>query len=183
MATDIHPVLAVLYQNIVKNSPVLPAGSGSIEVRELDWTVPPKEWTWTDDKVIASHTSPHSIVNVPILGPPFELIVTSDTIYSMELIQPLFRTLHGLCVASLRSSPHRRLPVIYVCVERRESTLIDNALAEAKSMWAFKTVRISQDRILKATKKGGIVWNDEDWGGVEIWKMMLDKKRIADLTV
>ncbi|KZP24794.1 hypothetical protein FIBSPDRAFT_734942 [Athelia psychrophila] len=181
LATDIDPVLAVLHQNIAQNSAVLPAGSGSIETRELDWTVPPEKWTWLDDKAIASHTDPRPTVTAPILVPPFELIVTSDTIYSIELIRPLFRTLHGLCVVSSRSSPHRRSPAVYVCIERRESALIDSALSEAKSVWGFNVVRISHDRIVKAMKKGGVEWNDDDWGGVEIWKMVLDKKTVAGL--
>ncbi|KAF7969025.1 hypothetical protein HWV62_28640 [Athelia sp. TMB] len=176
IATDVHPVLAVLDRNILQNSAALPAGSGLIETRELDWTVPPEKWTWGNDRAIASHASPPPASVSLSTSPPFELIVTSDTIYSIDLIRPLFRTLHGLCMLSLEANPHRRSPVIYVCIERRESDLIDRALAEAKTIWGFGAVQICQDRILKAMEKGGIEWNDDDWGGVEIWKLVFNKK-------
>lgn len=180
LATDIPNVIStVLSQNIKRNAAVLPADSGSIEIRELDWTVPPAKWSWDNDTFIASCSTeaasdlkPSSFrldSIIQTIGPPFDLIVSSDTIYSPELVQPLLRTLYALCGAS--SAP--RCPPIYLCIERRDPALIDRTLAEAKSIWGFNVVRIPRRKVAKAMDKGGVKWDPEDWAGVEIWKFTL----------
>ncbi|KAG8732900.1 hypothetical protein FRC11_010211 [Ceratobasidium sp. 423] len=55
LATDAHPsVLSLLTQNIQRNSQNLP---GSVQVRKLDWCVPPEQWDWSDPTSI---TGPHA---------------------------------------------------------------------------------------------------------------------------
>jgi hypothetical protein len=185
LATDLPNVITtVLSQNIGGNVAALPVDSGSIEIRELDWTVPPENWTWNDDTTIASTcersqaasdcTLPLSQVNSGSQGPPFDLIVTSDTIYSPELVLPLLRSLHALCQMSRKSSASNiRSPPVYLCLERRDPALIDRTLAEAKNVWGFTAVRILHRKIAKAMDKGGVKWPREDWEGIEIWKLTL----------
>lgn len=182
LATDVPNVITtVLSQNIAQNAAVLPAGSGCIEIRELDWTVTPEKWSWDNDRVIASASCENSPgasnlqfaslqaeCSLQRTGPPFDLIVTSDTVYSPELAQPLLRTLHTLC--SLSRTPHTRCPPIYLCIERRDPALIDRTLAEAKDVWGFTVVRIPHRKVVKAMDKGGVKW-DEEWEGIEIWKL------------
>ncbi|KAJ1310395.1 hypothetical protein OPQ81_007133 [Rhizoctonia solani] len=77
-ATDAHPsVLSLLTQNIQRNSQTL---RGSVQIRELDWCVPPEQWDWSDPKSI---TSPHAYSgSAPVA---FDLIVTADTLYTPHL--------------------------------------------------------------------------------------------------
>lgn len=190
LATDTPNVIAtVLSRNVLQNVAALPPDSGSIETRELDWTVKPEKWTWDDDKVIASaaredsqaptnsdlKSSLHQVdSSLQFPGPPFDLIVTSDTVYSPELARPLLRTIHALCDASRqRSAAHTRCPPVYLCIERRDPGLIDRTLAEAASVWGFSVVRIPHKKVAKAMEKGGVNWDGEDWEGIEIWKLTL----------
>jgi len=117
-------------------------------------------------------------------GPPFDLIVTSDTIYSPELVQPLLRTLHALCYASKAAlPPPARSPPVYLCIERRDPYLIDSTLSEARSIWGFTVTRIPHKRISKAMEKGGVKWDKEDWEGIKIWKMTLNKEKCTPIAL
>ncbi|QRW26975.1 methyltransferase domain protein [Rhizoctonia solani] len=94
LATDGHPsVLALLTQNIQRNAQNLP---GSVQVRELDWCVPPERWDWSDPSSI---TSPRAYIGDPelrVAPPVFDLIVTADTLYVPHLTPHLLRTLDHL---------------------------------------------------------------------------------------
>ncbi|EIW60008.1 uncharacterized protein TRAVEDRAFT_118360 [Trametes versicolor FP-101664 SS1] len=174
IATDLHDVVSsVLADNISSNLSRLPVDSGTVQVRILDWTVPPDRWLWDDPQTIASSEAekPQSAVpQAPVLGPPFDLILTSDTIYSPDLVTPLLRALHGLCLAS--ASELRTTPV-YLCLERRDPALVDHALSEARDSWNFKVERIPHKKLAKALEKSGAHWEKGDWEGVEIWKLAL----------
>jgi protein N-lysine methyltransferase METTL21D len=175
LATDIPEVIStVLRQNITQNSPMLPPTSGRIEIRELDWTVAPDSWTWDNDKIIASATESDSDTlryhSKELLRPPFDLIISSDTLYAPHLTRPLLRTLHALSMLSTQSPP------IYICFERRDPLLVDGALAEAKAEWGFNVERISHRKLVKAMEKIGVKWAKEDWDGVEIWKFVLKRE-------
>ena len=177
IATDLKDAIStVLASNISRNRPQLPSSSGAIEVRVLDWTVPHDQWVWDDSTRIASlhGEKPSSTAQQnPILVPPFDLIVSSDTLYSADLVTPLLRTLHELCKVSIASSPEARSPPIYLCVERRDPGLMDLALSEAKTRWSFKLERIPHKRLAKAMEKGGARWEKGEWDDVEIWKLSL----------
>ncbi|OCH95016.1 hypothetical protein OBBRIDRAFT_768598 [Obba rivulosa] len=177
VATDLPDVISsVLQSNIARNQPRLPAQRGRIDVRVLDWTVPPEQWSWDDDKSISStlhrETSSDS-VTASLLGPPFDLILSSDTVYSPDLIRPLLRTLHSLARASISHTTNLRFPPVYICMERRDPQLLDRTLAEAQTTWKFGVERIPHRKVFKAMEKGGARWAKEDWEGIEIWKMML----------
>lgn len=168
VATDLPNVIdSVLGQNVGDNAHLV---SGNIQVRELDWMVEPVHWSWTDTKSVSSPTlagdSP-----VP-LELPFDLIVTSDTLYIPQLAQPLLRTIHAL--ASL-SSGGDKSPLILLCFERRDPLLIDQALNDARKVWGLKPERIPQKKLAQAMRRAGLEWNKEDWDGVELWKLKLKK--------
>ncbi|KDQ60708.1 hypothetical protein JAAARDRAFT_124855 [Jaapia argillacea MUCL 33604] len=173
LATDLCNVTAtVLSRNVAQNTPQL--HSGTIEIRELDWMISPEDWTWDNDEVIASASRTRQESDArptDVLGPPFDFIITSDTFYAPALTAPLLRTLYALSVQSLIGG---RGPPIYICIERRDPVLIDQALEAARVTWGFSTDRVPQKKVARAMEKGGVKWPREDWEGVEIWKMSLD---------
>ncbi|KAH9981239.1 hypothetical protein BGW80DRAFT_1471833 [Lactifluus volemus] len=152
LATDTdHIIYSVLSPNIAMNYP---------DPLALDWLVPPISWDWSNPVAVASTTlPPSSTTDANLLQPPFDLIISSDTIYTSELVQPLLRTLHA--AATISGSPP-----VYLCIERRDPALLDQR-------WGFTTTRIPRKKISKAMEKGGLKWNKEDWDGVEIWKLKL----------
>ena len=171
MATDLQNVIdSVLTQNIRDNAHL---AAGKISVRELDWTIEPDYWSWTDTKSVSS---PSPILRDPPpehhLEPPFDLIVTSDTIYIPQLVQPLLRTIHAL--ASL-SSASGKSPLILLCFERRDPLLIDHALNDARQVWGLEPERVPHKKLVQAMGKACLKWNKEDWDGVELWKLKLVK--------
>ncbi|KAI0362249.1 hypothetical protein OH77DRAFT_1441621 [Trametes cingulata] len=172
IATDLHDVVStVLSGNVSRNLTQLPPDSGTVQVRELDWTVTPDQWRWDHPHIIASSQAQDSITEAQqgsILGPPFDLIITSDTIYSTALVTPLLRALHGLCHSS---SPEVRCPPVYLCLERRDPALVDYALSQARDTWNFKVERIPSKKLAKAIEKAGARWDKSDWEDVEIWKL------------
>jgi len=166
VATDLPNVIdSVLSQNISDNADLV---AGSIHVRELDWMVKPERWSWADAKSV---TSPSPSTEEPF-GPPFDLIVTSDTVYIAQLAQPLLRTIHAL--ASL-SSAGGRSPLILLCFERRDPLLIDHTLNDARHVWGFKPERIPHKKLTQAMDRAGLKWDKADWDGVELWKLKLAK--------
>lgn len=167
------------------------AREGIVECKELDWTVAPTRWKWDDGLTIANGLDP--VDDLPKtdgirtntgsdLIPPFDLIITADTLYISELVTPLLRTLHTLARLSIPSSntwssgTHKiRSCPVYVCVERRDPDLMDRAFEECKSQWGFTVERVRSAKIRKALERAGLDWTAEKhtWDGVEIWKMRL----------
>lgn len=177
LATDIPPVISTVLATNIQNN--LSPSSGLIQIRELDWTVPPHDWIWDNDKAISSqHTSsPSQLSNsINLLNPPYDLICAADTVYVPSLVQPLLRTLHALCKLSVTASAGSRSPPIYICIERRDPALVDSLLSEARTTWGFLVVRIPHRRLVKAMEKGRVAWAKEEWEGIEIWKMTLPRE-------
>ncbi|KAI0079963.1 hypothetical protein K474DRAFT_1591189 [Panus rudis PR-1116 ss-1] len=155
LATDLPDVISsVLAENIARNIANLP---GTVQVRILNWAISPSKWVWDNDG--------------SLLGPPFDMIISADTLYDIALVDPLLRAIHTLCTLSLSSSG--RAPCAYICLERRDPVLIDHALAAAESTWNFTTERIPRRKVAKAMEKEGLRWTAEDWEGIEIWKLTL----------
>lgn len=212
LATDLPDVISsVLARNVAQNASLLPADSGVIDVRVLDWTVPPDQWDWHHPVAIArnsntpipgqiqiqqassssSSSSPSSLLSPAhehdrpqqhpppadgFLGPPFDLIISSDTLYSPEITHPLLRTLHALSSCSISAtgtSSSPRSPPVYLCIERRDPVLIDRALAEARETFDFVAERVPHRKLAKALERGGAVWDKSDWEGIELWKLTL----------
>lgn len=177
LATDIpHVISSVLSPNIQDNLHRLPPASGSIQVRELDWTVAPDHWTWDHASVVASPSAslpPSDSSTQDLLRPPFDLICTADTVYDPSLVQPLLRTLHALCTLSIATAPKARAPPVYLCLERRDPALVDRCLSDARHTWGFDVHQIPRRKLAKAMHKAGMDWPKEDWEGIEIWKFTL----------
>ncbi|KAK7043593.1 hypothetical protein VNI00_008204 [Paramarasmius palmivorus] len=171
VATDTALVInTVLAQNITNNLPHLPLESNTIFIRELDWTVGSDKWIWDHPNVIASTNTPTvGTSNTNLIANHFDLIITADTVYEPSLISPLLRTIHTLCITSGRSPP------VLLCLERRDPSLVDRTLAEAREQWNFAVDRIPDRKVSKAMEKSGIKWDRDEWEGVEIWKLTLKK--------
>jgi hypothetical protein len=172
LATDIpHVIHSVLNSNVTDNLTTLPPNSGTVQVRELDWFVSPANWTW-DHKSIISHSSPLIPVytSCPLLCPPFDLIISADTVYASELVEPFLRTLYTLSTLSTSVSSR---PLIFLCVERRDSLVLDRLLADANEKWKFLVERIPHKKLARSLRKGGVHWENSDWDGVELWKLRL----------
>jgi protein N-lysine methyltransferase METTL21D len=172
VATDLPDVInSVLANNISKNLANLPRGSGTVQIRALDWCVSPLEWTWEHHAVIASSAPVLAPAedNSHLLTPPFDLIVTADTVYSPHLVDPLLRTLTHLFMISVARvhSGKLRHPCLYICIERRDPTLVDEFLTAARLL--FTVTRVPQRKVSEALGKHGLMWSKEDWEGMEIW--------------
>ena len=203
LATDIQPVVdAVLRPNVRSNAQVLL--SGSVQVRELDWTVPPEAWRWDDQLIVASHSTSNAVSsedpqvnnvqNIPDDAgdfgeanrkqspPQFDLIVTADTLYSAALITPLLRTLHNLCAVSVReveTGHQSKPPLIYLALENRDPELVSSFFVAAREDWNFSTTQVPNRRIQKALERSRLKWERKDWEGVEVWKLMYSKSNQA----
>ena len=170
VATDLSNVIdSVLGRNVGDNTHLV---AGTINVRELDWMVEPEHWSWVDAKSVSSPSLTRNPPAEDLLGPPFDLIMTSDTVYIPQLTQPLLRTIHAL--ASL-SSAGGRSPLILLCFERRDPLLIDRTLNDARQALGFKPERIPHKKLTQAMDKAGLRWDKEDWDGVELWRLKLAK--------
>ncbi|KAL1745614.1 hypothetical protein HDZ31DRAFT_35959 [Schizophyllum fasciatum] len=169
LATDTKDVVQnVLRTNIMRNNAHC---RRPVQVSELDWTVPSEDWDWQDANAIATpseRTSPSPSSDTTILAPPFDLICTGDTVYSPELVTPLLRTLHALCVAS-----KTRKATVLLCLERRDPAVADKLLGDAKNLWQFTIEKVSQRKLVKAMKKGGLNWAQDDWDGIQLYKLRL----------
>jgi hypothetical protein len=173
LATDTRPVIdKVLSHNVQRNA--ISASPGIIQVRELDWESPLDDWTWDNPRRITTcNHSPSAAFNLPnskakddMITPPFDLLLTSDTLYVPSLLRPLLRTIYKLCMYSPTLSP------VLVALERRDPQWIDQALETARSEFGFVTQRISHRRLALVVSKAGVEW-DKNWEDVEIWKFTL----------
>ncbi|KIO06512.1 hypothetical protein M404DRAFT_999152 [Pisolithus tinctorius Marx 270] len=174
LATDTAYVCdSVLRNNIRTNLPHLHSTRvGTVQVRALDWLVSSDMWNWDDPLSITpatqSNEGPKASGVEETLRPPFDLIVSSDTLYDESLIDPLFATLQALCnqgrdtTSSLPNKP----PVILIALERRDPALISTALARAP----VPLVQVPTKKLKKALDRSDIQWDGADWDGVEIWR-------------
>ncbi|KAJ7219217.1 hypothetical protein GGX14DRAFT_533034 [Mycena pura] len=172
IASDLPSVISTcLARNIESNISQLSSGAGNIVVRELDWTVSPEHWFWDHETIIASPTCAPPAEQQPPY--PFDLIVSADTIYSLELITPFLRTLHALCMVSMTAPPlSRRSAVAFICLERRDPLVVDRTLELAQSVWGFTVGRVASRKVSKALGKS-VTWHKEEWEDVEVWKFTL----------
>lgn len=174
LATDTAYVCnSVLRRNIKTNLPHLPPSrAGTVQVRELDWLVSSDMWNWSDQFSITSPTpsneapKPNGIEDT--LCPPFDLIVSSDTLYDESLIDPFFTTLQALCTQGRdsTSSIPTKYPLVLIALERRDPALISTALARAP----ISLAQVPTKKLRKALDRSGIRWDGVDWDGVEIWR-------------
>ncbi|WVQ69155.1 uncharacterized protein L199_007370 [Kwoniella botswanensis] len=158
ISTDIEPVLSkVLKPNIEYNKRIVGNGIGEIEVKELDWL-------YFDQSQNQNNNDIQIPDEMKYLG-KIDMIIMSDTFYSLSLIRPLWNTL--LYISHLKDDD--KPPVIYISLERRDSLLIDHALETGKKM-GFDLKKVNKSRLTKEIQSSGWGWEGEDWDGVEIWK-------------
>lgn len=120
----------------------------------------------------------HESANRKLSSPQFDLLITADTLYAANLITPLLRTLHNLCVASeaVAEAGHQsKAPLIYLALENRDPTLVSSFFAAAREDWNFSTTQIPTRRIQKALDRSNVKWERSDWEGVEVWKLTYSK--------
>ncbi|KAJ7063239.1 hypothetical protein C8F01DRAFT_1219379 [Mycena amicta] len=161
VASDLPWVIAkVLGPNVANNTDF----PGTVLVRQLDWSVPPHLWLWDHPTIIASPE--HSPQVAQHLTIPFDLVVSADTIYRAGP--------HHTAPASLAVSS--RSPVVFICLERRDPLLTDQALREAEETWAFTVKRVPRHKVERAVQKMFNTWRKSDWEGVEIYKLVLRKE-------
>lgn len=106
-----------------------------------------------------------------------DILVTTDTFYDPKLVIPLLHTLRAFSLAMVSDSSKTdttTTPMVLIALERRDPTLIDGCLEQARQM-GFKLVRIADGRVRKALIKSGWTWASQDpkqgdWDGVEVYK-------------
>ncbi|TFK42665.1 hypothetical protein BDQ12DRAFT_719518 [Crucibulum laeve] len=172
VATDLPGVVNSVLSSNIRNNP-LPHVAGTIQIRTFDWTIPPDQWSWNNDVAIAPAPPADATSGGDTLGPPFDLIFSADTVYSVSLIDPLLRTCHHLSTLSAAASPSSRMPTVLLCIERRDPMLVDRLLAEAKDKWNFNVERIPRKHVVRAVEKRQTAWDKSEWEDVEIWKLKL----------
>ncbi|KAF6765124.1 hypothetical protein DFP72DRAFT_840068 [Ephemerocybe angulata] len=142
LATDTRNVVqSVLDSNIQANLTALPQSAGSIETRELDWTVPPDSWCWDNPLSVTSLADSPS---PGLLQPPFDLIISADTVVLARAGNPT-----------------------------AANELVDTLFAEARDTWGFSVDRVPSTKLAKSLDKGGLKWSRSDWEDVEVWKLRL----------
>ena len=141
-----------------------------MQIRELDWLVLPESWTWDNPLAVASQSPPEPTEAQNLLGPPFDLIVSADTVYSAELLGPMLRTLHAL--STLSKSSASRFPPILLCIERRDPQLVDTLLQRARDEWHFAVERVPHKKMSRVVEKIAH-WEKSEWADVELWKLRL----------
>ncbi|KAL7266798.1 hypothetical protein RUND412_010640 [Rhizina undulata] len=164
LATDLPVVIkTVLSANVTRNKDTVMSWglkegreTGEVVVGELDWYS-------ADEDLEDSREEARSGVAE---GYPFDLIVTSDTLYHESLIMPLLQTLRALSRASRMG---KKFPLILLGLEKRDPWLIAVALEKARSM-GFECRKILPETLEKVMRTAGVMWQSEDWEGVEIWK-------------
>ncbi|KIJ68972.1 hypothetical protein HYDPIDRAFT_79807, partial [Hydnomerulius pinastri MD-312] len=182
LATDTaHVCDSVLRHNIAANLQHLPSNAGVIQVRVLDWSISSDRWQWNDPMRI---TPDGDRLNgggetEDLLGPPFDLIVSSDTLYDASLIDPFFRTVRALSKPRLQHQPHApapsplRPPLLLLALERRDPQLISRALSCAP----IPLTQVPTKKLKKALERAGMQWDRLDWEGVEVWRGSVDGMR------
>lgn len=171
LATDLASA-HLLKSNIAFNKLALPPDAGTVKAMALDWTELPSQWNLADE---GSEEDDH-------FKPPFHLIITADTIYKEELVQPLLRSLHAL---ALESTPvgSANSPLILVCLERRDPLLLNSVFERARNDWGFKVQRVPATKVRRAVEKGlRCEWGD-GWSAIELWKLKLNVPKIRDATM
>ncbi|KAF9246209.1 hypothetical protein BU15DRAFT_40104 [Melanogaster broomeanus] len=174
LATDTtHVCDSVLRHNITANLQHLPSDAGSIQVRVLDWNIHSDRWQWNDPMRITPDGNPSNESGEPekLLGPPFDLIVSSDTLYDASLIDPFFHTMSALSAFSLLhcQTPTfmpQKPPLVLLALERRDPQLIDRALSRSP----VTLTQVPTKKLRKALERAGMSWDTEVWEGVEVWR-------------
>ncbi|KAA1078009.1 hypothetical protein PGT21_026669 [Puccinia graminis f. sp. tritici] len=183
LATDIEPTLTQILVPNVRKWMEDNSSAGKVLPCQLNWNL---ELDWQSVNNAFSRNAdqgfPYDLNVTPeftrqsrvlldsdaLLGTPIDLIVSADTVYTVDLIRPLLTTL------SILSARSPKQPIIYIALERREPTLVDSFFQMAVEM-GFKATQVESNRLRKLVESMG--WIDEDWEAVEVWKLSMKQIR------
>ncbi|KAM0753846.1 hypothetical protein T439DRAFT_377976 [Meredithblackwellia eburnea MCA 4105] len=184
IATDV-PFLAdtLLSKNLDENRS-LAVDAPKLEARALDWFEDPETWTWSSNsdggaitlasaEAVSSQADSDNIN--PLLAPPFDFIVTSDSVYDPTLTPPLLKVLHALSTPPNVTSASKPPPPIFLALEARDPLLIAGFLESARTDFNFKCTQVNEGKIEKIATGWG--WSKSDWEGVQVWKLVLDHRK------
>ncbi|KAI5810885.1 hypothetical protein DFH27DRAFT_475724 [Peziza echinospora] len=194
IATDLPVVInSVLQQNIENNiysssASAQSSAAATIDVKVLDWRAPPEEWRWDVSGWISQANQVHDGTKIDShnvqagIRPPFDLIISSDTVYEKTLVEPLVQTLHALCMLSCRklksaTSEKKVYPMVLLSLERRDYDVVNHALNVAKT-YGFSCTMVPRQKLLEQQHASDAVGKGRgggmgEWDGVEIWKLKL----------
>ncbi|KAI5844298.1 putative methyltransferase-domain-containing protein [Tricharina praecox] len=139
-ATDVGDAMLLLRRNVAENAPGM---LGKVGVRELDW--------FTGEEDVREH---------------WDLVITADTLYVLELVAPLMRTIVAAAAGRGASKP----AVVYMAVEVRDTALVEVAQREAACV-GLRIRTVPRTRVRKAVK-AALGWEEEQWAGVEVWRLV-----------
>ncbi|EFP83530.1 uncharacterized protein PGTG_08716 [Puccinia graminis f. sp. tritici CRL 75-36-700-3] len=183
LATDIEPTLTQILVPNVRKWMEDNSSAGKVLPCQLNWNL---ELDWQSVNNAFSRNAdqgfPYDLNVTPeftrqsrvlldsdaLPGTPIDLIVSADTVYTVDLIRPLLTTL------SILSARSPKQPIIYIALERREPTLVDSFFQMAVEM-GFKATQVESNRLRKLAESMG--WIDEDWEAVEVWKLSMKQIR------
>lgn len=184
LATDLPGIISSVLLPNIQNNARLHNLPGTVQVRALDWTISPSEWNWDDGTFIAPTSNCGYVSSCnrnTNLRPPFDLIVSSDTVYNPSLTTPLLRTIHHLLhLTSGRQSsskPSRKksknpFPPVLLALEARDPEQIASFFQIARNDWELGGKRVPIPRVRRAMGRSGLGdWKSEDWDGVEVWEL------------
>jgi len=165
VVTDL-PVLVdgLLTSNIERNAGKLHEQSGvpigRITAQVLDWTMDPASWTWLCEAASDGGGA---------RTPAFELISTSDSIYSEQLVKPLVRTIQHLSETALQIKS--KAPDVYLAYEHRDDAQYEAFLSEAERA-GLRVKKVPTVKVRKAVSKA-YGWRPEQYEGISVVHMKL----------
>lgn len=183
VATDIEPVTSTVLRpnvdlglNAVKRH--RRDAAGKIGVTRLDWLEVARDGLPSCTRLEGDSEPENNVLPEN----DYDMIITTDTLYATDLVQPLWTTLRLLSERPSRqpgassaddshAAPATSItpPPIYIALENRDPDLIGAGLEAGRAM-GFEVKRIGAPRVARAVDKAGWGWRSEDWAGVEIWK-------------
>ncbi|KAH9454564.1 hypothetical protein Pst134EB_014636 [Puccinia striiformis f. sp. tritici] len=183
LATDIEPSLTQILLPNVRNWMEDNPSAGKICTCQLDWNLEPDPQSICTAFSSDANLELTSDLNLPtesdgqariltrqdgLATISIDLIVSADTVYTVELIRPLLTTLTKLTTMSLKQ------PLIYIALERRDPNLVDSFFRIAVEM-GFRATQVEHNRLRKWVDSTG--WIDGDWEAVEVWKLCMKQRR------
>ncbi|POW13432.1 hypothetical protein PSHT_07692 [Puccinia striiformis] len=183
LATDIEPSLTQILLPNVRNWMEDNPSAGKICTCQLDWNLEPDPQSICTAFSSDANLELTSDLNLPtesdgqariltrqdgLATISIDLIVSADTVYTVELIRPLLTTLTKLTTMSLKQ------PLIYIALERRDPNLVDSFFRIAVEM-GFRATQVEHNRLRKWVDSMG--WIDGDWEAVEVWKLCMKQRR------
>lgn len=156
LATDSPEAFSLLERNIENNRH---SHTTRLEAKVLDWFTQPSTWTW--------NTAPEDdLQTTTSLGPPFDLIVTTDTVYIEALFDPLLRTIKALAEG-------QKTPTILLALEERDPHSMLEFWRRSEEQ-GFTKKEIKTARLGKAVKQH-LGWKREDWQGVRVYELFVNR--------